>query len=324
MRRAINLCVTIIVIVLWGLVLVACFIGMAVASQNAVTAALRITTASNVPPAVVGLTVMAIGTDLPEIANSLVSTASGHGDLNVGDSAGSVLTQVTLVMALLCIFSRGIGITVDRKFVIGVGVAAFFSCVAVLAMVQDGELGHLDGLLLLTLWLGGSLLLGQEQMESAVIGSEFTANIATDVLRTLMWLALIAALAIGIVQSFIRIADALGIPEFVGSFIILSIGTSVPELAVDWVAIRRGASSLAVGNVFGSSFADASLSIGIGPAVFGSVVSDEVWIGLVGAAIGVLLATLLVARSHRYDWRLGVPLLAVYGTVQLLVAIFAS
>ncbi|NNF55108.1 MAG: hypothetical protein HKN03_11785 [Acidimicrobiales bacterium] len=322
MRRAVNLCVINIVIALWSVLLLACIFGTAVASQKAVTAALRITTSSRLPPAVVGLTVMAIGTDLPEIANSLVSTASGHGDLNVGDSAGSALTQATLVMALLCIFSRGI--TVDRKFVIGVGVAAFFSCGAVLVMVQDGELGHLDGLLLIALWLGGSLLLGQQQMESAVVGSEFTANVATDVLRTLMWLALIGALAIGIVESFVRIADTLGIPEFVGSFIVLSIGTSVPELAVDWIAIRRGASSLAVGDVFGSSFVDASLSIGIGPAVFGSIVSDEVWIGLVGAAIGVLLAALLVARSHRYDWRLGIPLLGVYGTVQILVAIFAG
>lgn len=265
---------------------------------------------------------MAIGTDLPEIANSLVSTASGHGDLNVGDSAGSVLTQVTLVMALLCIFSRGI--TVDRRFVTGVGVATSSLCVVVLVMVQDGELGHLDGLFLIALWLGGSLLLGQEQLESAVVGSEFTADIAKDVLRTLVWLAVIGVLAIGVVQSFIRIADAFGIPEFVGSFIALSIGTSVPELAVDWVAIRRGASSLAVGDVFGSSFVDASLSIGIGPAVFGSFVSGEVWIGLAGAALGVLLATLLVARSHRYDWRLGIPLLVVYASVQIVVAITAS
>ena len=307
---------------LWVILLLVCVFGTAVASQHAVTAALRITTSSRLPPAVVGLTVMSIGTDLPEIANSLVSTASGHGDLNVGDSAGSVLTQVTLVMALLCIFSRGI--TVDRRFVIGVGVAAFVSCVAVLAMVQDGELGHLDGLLLIALWLGGSLLLGQEQMEPAVVGSGFTPNAAADVFRTLMWLALIGALAIGVVQSFIRIAEAFGIPEFVGSFIALSIGTSVPELAVDWIAIRRGASSMAVGDVFGSSFVDASLSIGIGPAVFGSVVSSNVWIGVAGAALGVLLATVLVARSHRYDWRLGILLLGLYATVQIVVALFAG
>ena len=81
---------------------------------------------------------------------------------------------------------------------------------------------------------------------------------------------------------------------------------------------------MAVGDVFGSSFVDASLSIGIGPAVFGSVVSSNVWIGVAGAALGVLLATVLVARSHRYDWRLGILLLGLYATVQIVVALFAG
>jgi len=53
-------------------------------------------------PFIIGMTIIAIGGDLPEIANSITASAQGHGDLNVGDSIGSVVTQLTLVAGLLC------------------------------------------------------------------------------------------------------------------------------------------------------------------------------------------------------------------------------
>ena len=80
---------------------------------------------------------------------------------------------------------------------------------------------------------------------------------------------------------------------------------------------------MAIGDVFGSSFVDATLSIGSGPAVFGSVVSDDVRSGVVFAAAGVVIATILVARARNYDWKLAIPLLALYAGVQLSVAFIA-
>ena len=115
-------------------------------------------------------------------------------------------------------------------------------------------------------------------------------------------------------------AETFGIPEFLGSFIALSIGTSFPELVVDWTAIRRGASSMAIGDLFGSSFVDSTLSIGIGPLVFSSLVSSSVTTGVAVATVGVLLATILTVRAKAYDWRLGVALLTVYGVGQAIVA----
>ena len=88
-------------IVLWmfGLVL-----GVAVAagsSRRAVGAALETSESLGISAGFVGLSIMAVGTDLPEIANSIIASLSDHGDLNVGDSTGSALTQITLVLALL-------------------------------------------------------------------------------------------------------------------------------------------------------------------------------------------------------------------------------
>ena len=63
---------------------------------------------TSLSPFFVGMVLLAIGTDIPEIVNSIVTSAAGHGDLNVGDSVGSALTQVTLVLGLLPFLTRRI------------------------------------------------------------------------------------------------------------------------------------------------------------------------------------------------------------------------
>jgi len=141
--------------------------------------------------------------------------------------------------------------------------------------------------------------------------------VTSDLFATLGWLAAVGLFAVGVVESFLQLAERFGVPEFLGSFIVLSIGTSLPELFVDWNAIRNDASSMAVGDVFGSSFVDATLSVGIGPAVFATVVSTSVLPGVVLAAVGIVVATVVVARSKASDWRLGACLLALYGAIQV-------
>ncbi len=301
-------------IVLWGVVLAVCVLGTSLSSRQAVTSALRIVEATPASPALVGLTVMAIGTDLPEIANSIVSSATGHGDVAVGDAMGSVVTQVTLTLGIICVVVGG-RITANRNFVISVGTAAFFGTVVVWVLARDGELSHVDGLILITLWIGGTILLGQGELRPRESVTTQTRKVSSDVGLTLLWLAAVGGFAIGMVQSFLELAEWFGVPEFVASFLALSIGTSLPELFVDLNAIKRGASSMAVGDIFGSSFVDATLAVGIGPAIFSTIVSADVLPGTALAAGGVLLATVLVARAKDYDRRLGVTLLVLYAAV---------
>ncbi len=119
---------------------------------------------------------MSVGSDLPEIANSLVSSASGHGDVNVGDSMRSVLTQVTLTLALLCL-ARG-KITTDRNFVLAVGTATVFTSTMVRILLDDGELSRGDGLLLIALWVAGTALLGKAELRPREVFSGTSGGVA--------------------------------------------------------------------------------------------------------------------------------------------------
>ncbi len=315
------------ILAVWLSLLVVGILATSVASRRAVRSAIRVAEVLNVSPALVGLTVVAIGTDLPEIANSLVTSATGHGDVNVGDSLGSALTQMTLTLAILCLAASPSerAIPTNRNFVIAVGTAAVFAAFVVRLLVDDGDLSRVDGLILIVLWLGGTLLLSQGELRPRqAFGRDRSRGVGSEMTRALGWLVGVGAGAVVVVESFLQIAETLGVPEFIGSFIALSIGTSLPELFVDWTAIRRGASSMAIGDIFGSSFVDATLSVGIGPAVFGVAVTSAVFTGTVLAAAGMLVATIIVARSTRLDWRVSVGLLAVYGLVQTAAVVLTA
>ena len=86
-------------------------------------------------------------------------------------------------------------------------------------------------------------------------------------LVTLGALGLVARGATLAVHSLVRLAETVGVPEFLLAFFGASVGTSMPEILLDVTALRRGAPGIALGDALGSSMVDSTLSIGVGPAV---------------------------------------------------------
>ena len=153
-------------IALWAIAFVVGLIIASLASRRAVAHALRAADASQVSSGFIGMTVMAIGTDLPEIANSIISAATGHGDLNVGDGAGSALTQVTLVLGLLCYSTT---LTSDRQTVAVLGLLTAAALGIVGLLVNDQTFSRLDGTMLVVGWL--VILIGMRSLSAERIGS---------------------------------------------------------------------------------------------------------------------------------------------------------
>ena len=79
---------------------------MTFSSSKAVKHSVALASSLGISPLMISLVLVSLGTDLPEIVNSIVSTSSGHADINAGDSLGSVLTQLTLVLGFLPLFGR--------------------------------------------------------------------------------------------------------------------------------------------------------------------------------------------------------------------------
>lgn len=300
--------------VVWLVGLIVGIVVASVASRRAVGHALDVTDALGVSAGLVGVTVMAVGTDLPEIANSIMASLSGHGDLNVGDSTGSALTQVTLILAILLLAAGSLdlrGRSDDEvPIAVPVGLMTVGALLVLAMLLADGRLQRWNGAVLVAGWAVSVWWMGRREAgPSGRAGVPGEAGAAA--VRAIGWLAVVGVAATVTVRSFIELTDAIGVPEFVASSVVLALGTSMPELVVDWTAIRRGAAGLAIGDLFGSSLVDATLSVGIGPLVASTVVSPETVIGTLVIAVGVAVTTVVVAfgRDRR---QLAVGLLVVY------------
>ena len=284
-------------IVLWiaGLI-----VGVAIAagaSRRAVGAALDVSEALGVSAGFVGMTVMAIGTDLPEIANSIMASVTGHGDLNVGDSTGSAFTQVTLILAIL-IIAAGLQsdlTSTESKIAVPIGLMAVGALVVLAIFLGDGWLGRIDGVVMVALWVVAIVFLGRRSRTGDETPRAPDGRAGATMLVTIAWLGLVGLAAALIVRSFLELTEIFGVPELIASSIVLALGTSVPELVVDWTAIRRGAAALAIGDLFGATLIDSTLSVGIGPVVSPTAVSDEAMTSVLVMAIGIAVATIVVA-----------------------------
>lgn len=290
------------------------------ASTKAVANARVLIEGTRIPPFLVGVTLMSIGTDLPEMANSLVACATGHGDLNAGDSVGSAVTQATLVLGLLPLIAGRIEFQLTR--VAAVMVACIVALILGAALMVDGVLSRADGAVLLVGWLAGSALLWKQLSPASEPVHAFEPRgTARTVGRLLLALAAVGVGATAAVSAFTALSTLLGVPEYILGFFALSLGTSLPELIVDVSAIRSGLRDMALGDVLGSSFVDTTLSLGIGPLVFSSVVSPAVVIPASAVAIGALAVVPLVMALARgqHTWISGSALLAVYGAMYFVL-----
>jgi cation:H+ antiporter len=288
------------------------------ASRGAVGHASALAFGTRIPPFVIGITLVALGTDLPEIANSIIASASGHGDLNVGDSVGSAATQVTLIIGLLPFLTRSI--TLSRRSVGSAGGLTVAALVVVAFLVNDGFLGRGDGLILIGLWIVTSVavwrLAGSSEPEMAVPARSKGGHAA----MVLVMLGIVGVAAGAAVWAFVELADLLGVPEYIIAFFATSIGTSVPELVVIVTALRRGERDIALGDGFGASLVDSTLSIGVGPALFPvAVTADLATQGALLALVAVGAVTVLLAGRRRHDRISGGVALALYAGLYTLL-----
>ncbi len=289
------------------------------ASGEAVNSATELARGSRLPPFFIGMTLLALGTDLPEMANSIAASFTDNGDVNVGDSLGSTTTQLTLVFGLLPFLIAG-GVSLGKRGSAqarGQQTTAWLTVLAMLAvalLLADDHIGRLDATLLILAWIAGSRLVYRDTLSDPqlVLAEKATGRLRFAG-RFLLALLLIGAGATLAVQGVINLAEIWGVPKFLVAFFGASIGTSLPEMVVAYTALRRGEHSLAVGNVLGSSFADATLSISIGPLLFPTVIDGglAVTAALVAAGAATVVA-LLLARGGVHDRRSGAILLVIY------------
>lgn len=213
-----------------------------------------------VPQIVIGLTIVAMGTSMPEFCVSLVSAVKGTPDLAVGNVVGSNIFNALLIVGCAAMVApiaiRHDTVRKDIPF-------ALVASVVLLMMCFDGEIGRLDAAVLLALFL---LFMFYTVRGASKERTEAPANPMNPVKAVGLLVLGLACLVLGsnvFVDNASALASSLGVSDAVIGLTIVAGGTSLPELATSVVAARRGDSGIAIGNVLGSNVFNILMILGL-------------------------------------------------------------
>ncbi len=285
----------------------------------------------NIPPLIIGLTIVAFGTSAPELVISLKAALSGSGGLAVGNVVGSNIANVLLVLGVPALIAtincEQSGAMRTLTFLVGV-------TLAFMLQLAFGPVERIDGFLLLVC-LAAFLFIqfrtakahrktGEEAVEDDYhdeIGTVPTSNllIAGLMIAGLIALPIGASVA---VDAAVEIAERWAVPHEIIGLTIVAIGTSLPELATGIMAARQGNASVALGNVIGSNFFNIAAIMGITALVAPVPVGDHIihfdmWVMLATTLLLVALTAFHIGISKG----LGLVLTLAYAAYLLLTVL---
>ena len=221
---------------------------------------------------IIGMTIVGIGTSMPELVSSVIAAVSGHGDMAMGNVTGSNICNVLLILGVTTLISP-IGFTrsnIRKDLLVAIGVSLFL---LVLLYNGFGLLGgvpgisRIDALLLLVFF---AVFMVDSFRSSKSGAEEETAAEDTNPMPMGKAIVLVVLGLCGLifgghffVEHTVNIAEYFNVSEAFISITLMAVGTSLPELATCVVAAMKGKNQLALGNVIGSNIFNIALIIGI-------------------------------------------------------------
>ena len=263
--------------------------------ESLVRGASTLANKAGISPLVIGLVVVAAATSAPELAVTVGSVLSGEPDLAIGNVVGSNIANILLILGLAAAISP----LVTKRQLVRFDIPVMLLASGLLLLTTlDGRLDPLEGALLL-------LLLALHTIASVIIGRKTYFNpelepvelpLNTKPVSLPLALALIllgvVLLVFGsqlLVQGAVSMAADFGVSSLVIGLTVVALGTSLPELATSIVAIRKGETDMAVGNVVGSNLFNIGLVLGLPAFMFGE------GLPVAGGAVAIDLPLMLAA-----------------------------
>lgn len=272
----------------------------------------------HVPSIIIGLTIVAMGTSLPETAVSVTASINGNNALAVSNVVGSNIFNLMMVIGVCALLTP---VAVQRDVVRRDIPFSVFCAILLLVLGYLGNmtLGHLDGAIMLVLFAVFILYMIFKALSAGKAGdaSEEAEDVKImSVPRSLIYIVLGGVgIALGgdvVVKSASNIAVTFGMSQTLVGLTIVSIGTSLPELVTSVVAARKNEIDMALGNAIGSNVFNILMVLGIASAISPIAFLTENIIDICVLLGFSLLVWLFAATKKRIDKLEGVIMAALY------------
>ena len=282
-----------------------------------------------VPSLVIGLTIVAMGTSLPELAVSVTASISGNNALSVSNVVGSNLFNLMVVLGLSAVLTPIIVSedTLKKDYPFSVACA-----IALLVMGAIGmELGHVDGIILLVVFVGFIIFQVRAGLRHRreVLASGATED-EEEIKDMPYWQAILfivggaAAIKFGgdfVVNSAVDIATAFGLSQTLIGLTIVALGTSLPELVTSVVAAKKGELDMAVGNVVGSNIFNILMILGVAAAISPITFLMENMVDIAILLAFSIITYLFCRTNKQLGKKEGAAMLALYAAYMVYICV---
>ncbi|MCR5098683.1 MAG: calcium/sodium antiporter [Lachnospiraceae bacterium] len=282
-----------------------------------------------VPSLIIGLTIVAMGTSLPELAVSVTASISGNNALSVSNVVGSNLFNLMVVLGLSAVLTP-IAVsddTLKKDYPFSVACAIGLLVMGAIGM----ELGHVDGIILLVVFVGFIIFqvrAGLKHRREVLAAGETEEDEEIKDIPALLAVVYIVGGAVAIkfggdfvVNSAVDIATAFGLSQTLIGLTIVALGTSLPELVTSVVAAKKGELDMAVGNVVGSNIFNILMILGVASAISPITFLMENVIDIAILLVFSLITYLFCRTSKLLGKKEGAGMLVLYAAYMVYICL---
>jgi cation:H+ antiporter len=263
----------------------------------------RIALHYNISHFVIGATLIAFGTSLPEMAASMTASYQAKSDMAVANVIGSITFNITLVLGTVFMIARHMH--TKRDLFAKDSAWILLPVIIFVLMAIDGKIERFEGALFVLIMAAYLIFLLTEAKE------EFEEEIDISLVKekfnwpkTLLFLAIGFVFTIGgahfVIESGSAMARSFGVSEWLIGLVLIALGTSLPELVVSLVAIKKGNAEMSIGNIIGSNVANFSMVLGGAALVRPLGIAADSW-GDIFIMMGASFVLLLILSNKLYN-----------------------
>ena len=280
-----------------------------------------------VPPIIIGLTIVAMGTSLPETAVSVTASMVQNNELAVSNVVGSNIFNLMFVIGVCSVLTPIMvqNVTLIRDIPLSFGCALLLLVLGILGIGDKTgmTLGHIDGIVFLIIFAAYIFTMVQSAMKARAAGQkveiegvEACETKELSYAKSILFLIVGAgAIAFGgdlTVDTASRIAIELGMSQTLVGLTIVSIGTSLPELVTSIVAARKNEVDMAIGNAVGSNIFNILMVLGISATISPVALLRENIIDIIILMIFTVLVWLFAGTKRKISRKEGIIMALTY------------
>ena len=302
-------------------------VGLWVSTRWIIRAATVIATHFNLSHTFVGLAVLSVGTDLPEIfvtvdASILHLAGSDTSGIVMGNAIGSSMSQITLVLGIAGVL---LNFTMSKNELRRDGIILIVAVLLLALFGWDGLVSRAEGVLLILLYAGYYILLFRDAFNKNGTVADKQSKPYPQIFMLIAGFLLLIISSHMVVRNSMSLAEEWGVSQSFVGILVIGMGTSLPELAVTLGAALKGSPGMTIGNIIGSNIFDGLIPVGLGGLIStASVERTLIYFDLSFLLVSTILVIFFLRSRRGISKAEGFVLIVLYLAYVILKIMFRN